>query len=147
MAELRGLLETYPEHPAVLYHFAIHAALEGDTASARYAGDQLRILEPERYRQLYEVAEKYWPAGYQPPAAQPTMMVQAAEPQKRNTGVIVQAQAAPPPQWRTMRLDPSFMPPHQPIQQPPSLLRKALFMIGGAVLAGVLAGVLISLFA
>ncbi len=148
LAELRGLLESYPDHGAVLYHFAIHAALEGDTASARYAGDQLRVLEPERYRQLYEVAEKYWAAGYEPPSvAQRTVMVQAVEPQKRNTGVIVQAQAAPPPQWHTVRLDPAFIPPPQPVAEPPSLLRKALFMIGGAVLAGVVAGLLISLFA
>ena len=150
LAELRKIYSRHPDHPAVLYHFAIHAALEGDVQNAQVAGDRLRVRSPERYRQLWEFAEQHWSEEEQEPqpSAMPTMMVQPLPAKaKRNTGVIVNAQSAPESHRRTVHLHlPSYIPP--PPQPGMSQgLKTALMMLGGAAAAGILAGVLISLFA
>lgn len=61
LLQLRRLYQSHGDHPAVLYHVAIAAALAGDGQLAREAGERLGRIEPERYRQLCEMAGAYWP--------------------------------------------------------------------------------------
>ncbi|MEM9492254.1 MAG: hypothetical protein AAGC55_24110, partial [Myxococcota bacterium] len=60
---LEELNQMSPNQPAVLFHVAIESALAGDFNRATHYGNQLQRVSPERYRQLYQVAETYWPSG------------------------------------------------------------------------------------
>ncbi|MCG8421853.1 MAG: hypothetical protein MJE77_28365 [Proteobacteria bacterium] len=58
---LEALREMAPDDSAVLFHYALESALAGKHDQARQAGKQLQRISPERYKQLYEVAQAYWP--------------------------------------------------------------------------------------
>lgn len=63
VAALRSILQMSPNNPAVLFHFAIEAALVGDINGAQQAGSLLQSVSPQRYEELFALAEQYWPTG------------------------------------------------------------------------------------
>jgi tetratricopeptide (TPR) repeat protein len=74
LAMLRELWQIAPDNPGVLFHVALESALAGHTDDARRAGHSLKTISPQRYAQLYAVAQSYWPSdqsGFQTSLAQP----------------------------------------------------------------------------
>ena len=60
---LRRLLSLHPEHPAVIFHFALASARAGNTDHAKWAESRLRTLAPARCFLFTAQRHGYWPSA------------------------------------------------------------------------------------